>query len=100
MEGQKILDICPWSFEKQLIIMKEFEGELIPKDIVMKWSPFWIQIFNLPLKSRTKEMVEQSGRNWERCWKWTTQTQGSNGGSAFRYKSVLMSRRSSFVGSK
>ena len=79
MEGQKILDICPWSFEKQLIIMKEFEGELIPKDIVMKWSPFWIQIFNLPLKSRTKEMVEQSGRNWERCWKWTSQTQGSNG---------------------
>nr|POE89124.1 uncharacterized protein CFP56_70455 [Quercus suber] len=47
--------MCPWSFEKQLIIMKEFKGELVPKDIVMKWSPFWVQIFNLSLKSRTKE---------------------------------------------
>lgn len=55
-DKQKILDMCPWSFKKQLIIVKEFEGELIPKDIVMKWSPFWIQIFNLPLKSKTNEI--------------------------------------------
>ncbi|KAK7844003.1 uncharacterized protein CFP56_011704 [Quercus suber] len=54
-DKQKILDMCPWSFEKQLVLMQEFEGEQIPKDIVMKWAPFWIQIFNLPLKSRTKE---------------------------------------------
>nr|POE50609.1 hypothetical protein CFP56_00069 [Quercus suber] len=24
-------------------------------EITMKWSPFWIQIHNLPLKSRTRE---------------------------------------------
>lgn len=54
-DKQKILDMCPWCFEKQLVLMQEFEGELVPKDIVMKWAPFWLQIFNLPLKSRTKE---------------------------------------------
>ena len=27
----------------------------MPKEIVLKWSPFWVQIFNLSLKSRTKE---------------------------------------------
>ena len=48
--------MCPWSFEKQLVLMQEFERELVPKHIVMKWVPFWIQIFNLPLKSRTKEI--------------------------------------------
>ena len=32
------------------------EGELALKEIILKWSPFWIQIFNLPLKSRIKEM--------------------------------------------
>ena len=52
---QKVLEMCPWSFEKQLIVLKEFEGELVPRDIVMKHCPFWVQIFNLPLKSRTKE---------------------------------------------
>ncbi|KAK9984263.1 hypothetical protein SO802_033788 [Lithocarpus litseifolius] len=81
-DKQKVLDMCPWSFEKQMIIMKGFEGELVPKDIVMKWSPFWVQIFNLPLKIRTKETgwtigsklgevlevdVSDSGVQWGRC---------------------------------
>ena len=45
----------PWSYEKQLVLMKEFEGELIPKEISLKWSLFWIQIYNLPLKCMTSE---------------------------------------------
>ena len=78
---QKVLEMCPWSFEKQLIVLKEFEGELVPRDIVMKHCPFWVQIFNLPLKSRTKETgraigstlgevldidVSESGVHWGR----------------------------------
>nr|POE68486.1 hypothetical protein CFP56_74381 [Quercus suber] len=81
-DKQKVLEMCPWSFEKQLIVMKEFEGELVPRDIEMKHSPFWVQIFNLPLKSRTKETgwtigsklgevldveVSNSGVQWGRC---------------------------------
>ena len=56
-EGDKrrVLDMRPWSYEKQLVLLQEFEGELTPKEIVMKWSPFWVQMYNLPLKCRTKE---------------------------------------------
>ena len=54
-DKKKILDISPWNFEKQLVIIQEFEGELTPMEMELKWSPFWIQIFNLPLMSRTKE---------------------------------------------
>ena len=54
-DKKKILDVYPWSFEKQLVLLQEFERELTPKEIKIKWSPFWIQIFNLPLNSRTKE---------------------------------------------
>ena len=54
-DKKKVLDMSPWSFEKQLVIIQEFEGELTPKKMGLKWSPFWIQIFNLPLMSRTKE---------------------------------------------
>ena len=78
-DKKKILDMCPWSFEKQLVLLQEFDGELIPKEVEIKWAPFWIQIFNLPLKSRTKETgwaigsslgtvlevdVPESGVNW------------------------------------
>ena len=41
-DKQKVLEMCPWSFEKQLIVLKEFEGELVPRDIVMKHCPFWV----------------------------------------------------------
>ena len=54
-DKKKVLDMSPWSFEKQLVIIQEFEGEQTPKEMEVKWSPFWIQIFNLPLMSRTKE---------------------------------------------
>ena len=81
-DKQKVLEMWPWSFEKQLIVLKEFEEELVPRDIVMKHCPFWVQIFNLPLKSRTKESgraigstlrevldidVSESGVHWGRC---------------------------------
>lgn len=51
----RVLDISPWSYEKQLVLIHEFEAELTPKEIELKWSPFWIQMFNLPLKSRIRE---------------------------------------------
>lgn len=33
-----------------------FKGKLTPKEIEFKWAPFWVQIFNLPLNCRTKEI--------------------------------------------
>ena len=39
-DKQRVLNMSPWSFEKQLVLLQEFEGELVPKDIVMRWSPF------------------------------------------------------------
>nr|POE91081.1 hypothetical protein CFP56_14533 [Quercus suber] len=54
-DKKKIMEMRPWSYEKQLILLQDFEREMIPKDITMKWSPFWVQIYNLPLKSITRE---------------------------------------------
>uniref|UniRef100_A0A7N2MQL6 DUF4283 domain-containing protein n=1 Tax=Quercus lobata TaxID=97700 RepID=A0A7N2MQL6_QUELO len=81
-DKKKVLDMSPRSFEKQLVIIQEFEGELTPKEMELKWSPFWIQIFNLPLMSWTKETgwaigsslgtamevdVPDSGVHWGKC---------------------------------
>ena len=81
-DKKKVLDMCPWSYEKKLVLLQEFDGELSPKEIELKWAPFWIQIFNLPLKCRTKDIgwaigsklgevlevnVSESGVQWARC---------------------------------
>ena len=54
-DKKKVMEMCPWSYEKQLILMQDFEGELVPREIKLKWCPFWVQIFNLPLKCMTRE---------------------------------------------
>ena len=56
-DKRRVLDMSPWSYENQLVLLQEFEGELTPKEIVMRWSPFWVQMYNLPLKCRTKETI-------------------------------------------
>ena len=76
------MEMRPWSYEKQLIILQEFEREQTPKEVVLKWFPFWIQMHNLPLKSKTKEIgysidatigelikvdVVENGVQWGKC---------------------------------
>ena len=41
-DRKKIMDMRPWSYEKQLVLLKGFEGEQVPKDISIKQSPFWV----------------------------------------------------------
>ena len=60
-DKKRIMEMCPWSFEKQLILLQDFEGELVPKEMVLKWTPFWVQIYNLPLKSMTRDTGMEIG---------------------------------------
>ena len=54
-DKKKVKEMSPWSYEKQLILLHDFEGEPVPKEISLMRSLFWIQIHNLPLESKTKE---------------------------------------------
>ena len=80
-DKKRVMDMSPWTYEKQLILMKEFVGEQVPKEISLWQSPFWVQIHNLPLNSRTREIgwaigsklgevmevdVVESGVQWEK----------------------------------
>ena len=47
-DKRKVLDMCPWSYEKQLVLIQEFEGRLTPKEIEVKWAQFWVQIDTIP----------------------------------------------------
>ena len=81
-DKKRMIEMCPQSYEKQLVLIQDFKGELTPKEIDIRWAPFWIQIYNLPLKCRTKETewaigsslglvmdvdVPESGVQWGKC---------------------------------
>ena len=81
-DKKKVMEMCLWSFEKQLVLIQEFDGKLTPKEIEIKWAPFWVQIFNLPLNCRTREIgwairaklgevmevdIQDSRVQWGRC---------------------------------
>ena len=46
-----VLDRSPWSFDKRLVLLKRFEGDLSPSNVKFQWSPFWIRVFNIPIKN-------------------------------------------------
>lgn len=39
-DKKKFLDMCPWSYEKQPVLIQEFEAELTPREVELKWAPF------------------------------------------------------------
>ena len=39
-DKMKVMDMCPWSYEKRLVLIQEFDGKLTPKEIEIKWAPF------------------------------------------------------------
>jgi len=46
-----VLDKSPWSFDKRLFLLKHFDGDLSPGNVKFQRSPFWIRVFNIPIKS-------------------------------------------------
>ena len=53
----------PWTFDKKLIQIVRFEGDLQPTEVKFTHSAFWIRVVNLPIKSMIREVGEDIGRN-------------------------------------
>nr|POE88708.1 hypothetical protein CFP56_55440 [Quercus suber] len=80
-DKKRVMDMSPWTYEKQLILLKEFVGEQVPKEISLWQSPFWVQIHNLPLNSRTREMGWAIGSKLGEIMDVDVADSGSNGGN-------------------
>nr|POF17276.1 hypothetical protein CFP56_18388 [Quercus suber] len=39
-DKKKVMDMSPWSYDKQLVIIQDLDAELTPKEMELKWSPF------------------------------------------------------------
>lgn len=53
---QEIIDKSPWSFNRRLILMKRFCGDISLAKVTFTHSLFWILIFNIPIKSMNKDI--------------------------------------------
>lgn len=50
-DTEEVIDRSPWSFDRGLILLKQFKGNLSPGDVSFQHSLFWIRVFNIPIKS-------------------------------------------------
>ena len=50
----RVLFLCPWSFDKYLLVLHKLERGEAVKDIKFDKSPFWVQIHGLPTMCQTE----------------------------------------------
>jgi hypothetical protein len=58
---ETVLRNGPWSFDRNIVILKRISGDEQPSDLEMHSSDFWIRIYDLPLKLRSDEMARKLG---------------------------------------
>jgi hypothetical protein len=51
----------PWSFDRQIIVLNDFDGKVPPSQMDFSHSPFWIQAHDMPLLCMTKGVGTKIG---------------------------------------
>jgi hypothetical protein len=79
---RRVLDSRPWSYDRQMLVLTEFDGTVTASQIGFSHSPFWVQIHDMPLLCMTKgigmkiwesmgQLIEVDlagkGAGWGRC---------------------------------
>ena len=49
----------PWSFNKHIMVLSRYDKDITVKASELTKIPFWIQIFDIPLRFRHREIAEQ-----------------------------------------
>lgn len=48
-DKQRVLDGRPWSYDRSLLVINDFDGRTPPSQMDFSFSPIWIQIHDMPL---------------------------------------------------
>lgn len=54
VDKRRVLEGRSWSFDKQIIVLNDFEGKVLPSQMDFGTSPFWVQVHDMPLICMTR----------------------------------------------
>ena len=55
----RILKTEPWSFDKHLVVLTHYDKDKSLNPSELKKVAFWVQVFNIPVRFRNREIAEQ-----------------------------------------
>ncbi|XP_042980067.1 uncharacterized protein LOC122310252 [Carya illinoinensis] len=85
-DKQKVLHGRPWSFDRHLICLKDFESDLSPNEVQFITEPFWVQAHNLPFAGMNRQLGEKIGEAIGKVHTVEVDEQGHSWGSYLRLK--------------
>ena len=50
------MDGKPWPFDKQILVLNEFDESTLPSQLEFNHSPFWVQVQDMPLLCMNKSV--------------------------------------------
>lgn len=60
-DAETVMKNGPWSFYRNLLILKRISGDEQPSDLEMNTSDLWATVYDLPLKLRSNEIAKKLG---------------------------------------
>ena len=87
-EVDKILRSQPWSFDKHLIVMQRYSGEVPIQEIRFTKTPFWVQVHDIPVSFLTRKVAEKLCETVGDIQK-STGAVDNKGGNFFRVRVVV-----------
>jgi len=60
-DKQKVLAGRPWSYDRTLLILNEFDGKISPSQMDFSSSPIWVQVHDMPLGCMNRGIGRQIG---------------------------------------
>ncbi|KAL0430337.1 UNVERIFIED_CONTAM: hypothetical protein Sradi_0659700 [Sesamum radiatum] len=61
VDRNRVLDGCPWSFDKNLLILNSIAMNENPQDVNLDWAAFHVHVHGLPLSKMSKDMARFIG---------------------------------------
>jgi hypothetical protein len=62
-DKKRVMAGRPWSFDRQIIVLNDFDGRVPTSQIDFSTSPFWIQVHDMPLLCMTKGVGTKIGNS-------------------------------------